>query len=79
LAQAGIAQIAPSINSADGQVDAIGFWPSASTVLSAMANYDYFTKGTTYKTQVTNSLNTAWSLYSNYDEVRKTTLANDMS
>jgi hypothetical protein len=46
-----------------------GFWPTASTVLSAMANYDHFTGSTTYKTQVTNAINKAFSLYTNFDEV----------
>jgi hypothetical protein len=37
-----------------------------------MANYDYFTQGTTFKTQVMNALNTTWSLYSDFDEVFRT-------
>jgi hypothetical protein len=35
-----------------------------------MANYDHFTKSTKYKTEVTNILNKAFSLYANYDQVR---------
>jgi hypothetical protein len=35
-----------------------------------MANYDYFTKSTVYKSRVTEALNKAFSLYAHYDEVR---------
>jgi hypothetical protein len=47
----------------------IGYWPSASTVYSSMANFDLFTKTTTYKAQVTDSLNKVFSLHQNYDQV----------
>jgi hypothetical protein len=34
-----------------------------------MANYDFFTNSTTYKAHVTDTLNTAFSLYPNFDQV----------
>lgn len=71
--------MAPYYNSNNGQYDNIGFWPSAATVYSAMANYDHFTGTTTYKTQVTNALNKAFSLYAHYDEVRFATGAGQLA
>jgi hypothetical protein len=70
--------MAPYYNSNNGQYDNIGFWPSAATVYSAMANYDHFTGTTTYKTQVTNALNKAFSLYAHYDEVRFATMQDNL-
>jgi hypothetical protein len=49
-----------------------GYWGSAATVLSAMANLDYFTNSTIYKNHVTSALNTAFQLYPNFDPVCST-------
>jgi|SRR6267154_6663582 len=45
----------------------LGYWQDAN-VLSALANLDYFTKTKTNQQAVTNSLNAAFSLYTDYDQ-----------
>lgn len=45
----------------------IGYWQSAN-VFSAMANQDYLAKTTTNKAAVIKGLNTAFSLWDNYDQ-----------
>ncbi|KAI0750302.1 endo-1,6-alpha-mannosidase [Daedaleopsis nitida] len=70
IAQTGIDQMASDYNANTGQYNSIGFWPTGATVLSAQANYDFFTKTTTYKSHVTDALNTAFSVNAHYDPVR---------
>ncbi|KAG0696120.1 endo-1,6-alpha-mannosidase [Suillus ampliporus] len=50
-----------------GSFSGLGYWQDAN-VLSAMANLDYFTKSTTNRQAVTDSLNAAFSLYTDYDQ-----------
>lgn len=45
----------------------LGYWQNAN-VLSAMANLDYFTTSRTNQKATTESLNAAFSLYTNYDQ-----------
>ncbi|KAI0750298.1 hypothetical protein C8Q80DRAFT_1353554 [Daedaleopsis nitida] len=59
--------MASDYNANTGQYNSIGFWPTGATVLSAQANYDFFTKTTTYKSHVTDALNTAFSVNAHYD------------
>jgi hypothetical protein len=61
--------MAPKFDAVKKQYQDIGFWPTASTVLSSMANFDRDTHTNTYKDFVTNTLNEAFVLYKNYDQV----------
>jgi hypothetical protein len=61
--------MAKKFNTLKQQYDDIGYWPTASTVLSAMTNFDRDTKTTTYKDFVTKTLNKAFALYKDYDQV----------
>ena len=47
----------------------VGYWGSAATVYSSMANYDHFTGSTVYKTEVINGITTAFNEYSHFDQV----------
>ncbi|KAI0750296.1 glycoside hydrolase family 76 protein [Daedaleopsis nitida] len=67
IARTGIDQMASDYNANTGQYNSIGFWPTGATVLSAQANYDFFTKTTTYMSHVTDALNTAFSVNAHYD------------
>lgn len=49
------------------QLLGIGYWQAANA-WSAMANHDWIAKTTTYQGTVTSALNTAFSLYTNYDQ-----------
>lgn len=45
----------------------IGYWQAAN-VWSALANQDHITNATQYQSVVTNALETAFDLYSDYDQ-----------
>ncbi|KAI0780123.1 glycoside hydrolase family 76 protein [Fomes fomentarius] len=66
-AKAAIDVIAPRTNS-NGEFQDVGFWGSAATVYSAMANYDHFVSSTTYKDTVVNGLNKVFSEYAHFDQ-----------
>ncbi|KZP18307.1 glycoside hydrolase family 76 protein [Athelia psychrophila] len=66
-AVAGINAIMPQLTSSNAQFTGIGYWQAAN-VWSNLANNDHWAGTTTYQSQVVANLNTAWSLYANYDE-----------
>ncbi|KAJ3762715.1 endo-1,6-alpha-mannosidase [Lentinula raphanica] len=67
IAKAAIDTILPQLDTSDAQFNGIGYWQSGN-VFSAMANFDHLAGTNTYETQVVNGLNTAFSLYSNFDQ-----------
>ncbi|KAJ3812220.1 endo-1,6-alpha-mannosidase [Lentinula aff. lateritia] len=67
IAEDAINTILPQLDTSNAQFDGIGYWQSGN-VFSAMANFDHLAGTTTYETQVINGLNTAFSLYSNFDQ-----------
>lgn len=58
-----LSQLTPS----NGQFNGIGYWQAAN-VWSALANQDHITNATQYQSVVTNALETAFDLYSDYDQ-----------
>ncbi|KAF8993436.1 hypothetical protein BDQ17DRAFT_1368327 [Cyathus striatus] len=66
-AQRGIDTMLTQLDASTGQFTGIGFW-QAGNAWSAIANEDYFTTGTRYKSQVTNALNTAFGMWVDYDQ-----------
>lgn len=66
-AKAAIDVIAPRTTS-NGEFQDVGFWGSAATVYSAMANYDHFVSSTTYKNTVVDGLNKVFSEYAHFDQ-----------
>jgi hypothetical protein len=69
IAKAALDSVKPHIDPTTAFSKDIGYWNTAATILSAMANFDHFTHGTTYKAFVTTTLNTASSKYSHFDKV----------
>ncbi|KAH7928605.1 Six-hairpin glycosidase, partial [Leucogyrophana mollusca] len=67
IAQNCIDTLTAQLDTSTGSFNGIGYWQDANA-LSAMANQDYITHSTTNQAAVTNSLNSAWSLYANYDQ-----------
>ncbi|KZP29485.1 hypothetical protein FIBSPDRAFT_988790 [Athelia psychrophila] len=66
-AVAGINAIMPQLTSYDAQFNGIGYWQGAN-VWSNLANNDHWAATTAYQSEVVTNLNTAWSLYANYDK-----------
>ncbi|KZP02722.1 hypothetical protein FIBSPDRAFT_941877, partial [Athelia psychrophila] len=66
-AVAGINAIMPQLTSYDAQFNGIGYWQGAN-VWSNLANNDHWAATTAYQSEVVANLNTAWSLYANYDK-----------
>ncbi|KAG1745167.1 endo-1,6-alpha-mannosidase [Suillus lakei] len=69
IAQNCINSLTAILDTGTGSFSELGYWQNAN-VLSAMANLDYSTKSTTNQQAVTDSLNAAFSLYTDYDQVR---------
>ncbi|THG95207.1 hypothetical protein EW026_g6407 [Hermanssonia centrifuga] len=67
ISQAATNSILPQLTSNNGQFNGIGYWQSAN-VWSALAIQDEVIGSTTNEAAVTNGLNTAFSLYSDYDQ-----------
>ncbi|KAJ3771299.1 endo-1,6-alpha-mannosidase [Lentinula raphanica] len=76
IAKAAIDTILPQLDTSDAQFNGIGYWQSGN-VFSAMANFDHLAGTNTYETQVVNGLNTAFSLYSNFDQFGVRAFYND--
>ena len=68
-ARAAIDVIAPRTTS-NGEFQDVGYWGSAATVYSAMANYDHFVRATAYRSAVTGGLNRVFGEYAHFDQVR---------
>ena len=68
-ARAAIDTIAPRTTS-NGEFQDVGYWGSAATVYSAMANYDHFVRATAYRSAVTGGLNRVFGEYAHFDQVR---------
>lgn len=70
-ARAGIDVIA-NRQTSNGEFQDVGYWGSAATVYSAMANYDKFVSSTTYKSTVVNGINKVFGQYAHFDPVSTT-------
>uniref|UniRef100_D8QI18 Glycoside hydrolase family 76 protein n=1 Tax=Schizophyllum commune (strain H4-8 / FGSC 9210) TaxID=578458 RepID=D8QI18_SCHCM len=67
ISQGAIAYMFPQLNSAKAEFNGIGYWQSGN-VWASMANHDYRAGSSAYASQVIPGLNTAFSLYVNYDQ-----------
>uniref|UniRef100_A0A0W0G1L0 Glycoside hydrolase family 76 protein n=1 Tax=Moniliophthora roreri TaxID=221103 RepID=A0A0W0G1L0_MONRR len=67
IAQNGINEILPQLDSSTAEFNGIGYWQSGN-VFSAMANLDHITGTNTNQARVVNNLNTAFNLHANYDK-----------
>ncbi|KAF7974112.1 hypothetical protein HWV62_13315 [Athelia sp. TMB] len=65
--QNGINAIMPQLTSSDAQFNGIGYWQAAN-VWSNLANQDHWAGTTVNEATVVANLNTAFSLYANYDQ-----------
>jgi hypothetical protein len=69
MAKAALDSVVSKIDPATAFGKDIGYWGTAATDLSAMANFDHFTGGSNYKDLVTKTLNTASTKYTHFDQV----------
>ncbi|PFH53228.1 hypothetical protein AMATHDRAFT_137824 [Amanita thiersii Skay4041] len=67
ISQNAINAILPQLSQSTAEFNGIGYWQSGN-VFSAMANHDHVSGTSTFRTQVVNNLNTAFSLHAHYDK-----------
>ncbi|KAF7974138.1 hypothetical protein HWV62_13367 [Athelia sp. TMB] len=66
-AQNGISEMLGQLTSSNAQFNGIGYWQAAN-VWSNLANEDHWAGTSIYQSDVTTNLNTAFSLYADYDQ-----------